>query len=1340
MIQPLLLVTTVSFITFVASDQNRMKNYILKGMWTWLMAMLVSVSAIQAQNVCDNITILLENSDCQPPYSVRISGKNIPEGSSCTWKLPNNKTLPYCPGGLDTVMKSGIYEVTLVVNDGQNTCTKTQSIDLKTKPKLQFSITPSKICDPQENISITVVGLNSFDERWTIIPVANPGNNRVVINKKLNISLPSGEYDIAFQCKDQFGCLYTDTVPRIAIPDPVIVDFDIEPTSACIPNGVTSFPTTMTARITSKRVISLMEWSAPNGKPASGTGNTFTTEYGNQSDNITLKVTLADGCIFEKTKSETFKYAEGVKPILSEPSQDTVCADAGGVFLVNLTPNRPQKGRFIWKNASPSPSNPDTAYFSGSGTGWQTVSLTFKNTDCEETVSRRIYVIRSQADFRPEKPCDQFICQVNHTSRFIIDPYDPAYTYTWVVKDEIGNDVYRSEPGNAKSWSYTFNEINRYYNIYLEFKTPPPFSCSGTVEKLTYKPNHENQFIRILDPQVAWQNDNISTACLNQGVNLRAVNIPDNIIKRNYNWYIRSVADSLKGKWKLLKTTEEPEVKGLKPDSVGEYRIRLVVSNGSCCGDTIERTIKFVGRQLKPTLQSQVLDYGCRGGNRYIDFPLQFELVKDNLGADTTDISYIWERISTIFPVPKGFFDEYDFLPDSTTRNPTIRIYKDGLYKIHVSTINNADGCLVTNTASLLLKVGMESKIIAPDNLECINQKVPVQARFGQVKADKIKWTVEPAPTNPNLPIPLIDNDTLPNTEIKFHEYGEYVIKLKAQNNKNPNYPCEDEVSTTIRVIRKQDVSFTATDYLLKCAPKQVAFNINNPNASQYIWHFVNQKSGTEDVITSANPYTNYTFNQNAEYIVFVEADFGNGCYSKSDPQKIKLELPRPDFEQKPMVLICGQKTLSFENRSYLADRIQADFGDGTTENYPGDVPEISHTYKLPNLPPFDPKSDSTFLTFKTQFIINIDNSCIDSVEQNKTFISYIRVYREPQTSFNIIPQQQCSTTIVLAQDAGSRFAETYEWDTNNDGIYDTVGRQVTVSVTPTQTTTYTITYRTANAGGCFNVEQKTFTAHPLPTSDFEILTQFPCTQQPVQFREKATGPLTIVSYLWQFGDALNSTDTSPETSFTYPDAGNYVVNLTVTDANGCTHTRNRTVTVSKPEARFTVDRPLSPNILFYPPENTINITSDLPNISKWEWQFGANSNYEKRTPPFSYTLPLMEGDFTIRLRATNQGNCQASYELTLRQKEEKIIFPTLFSANNDGINDRFVIEYVGDQVPSLQIYDRFGIKVADLTGSDALKTGWDGTMNGTPCAEGVYFYYFKIGNYERSGHFSLLR
>lgn len=1311
-----------------------MRRFLLVGL-VWIMVLVTGT--IQAQNACDNITIVLENSDCQPPYSVRISGKNIPEGSSCTWKLPNNKTLPYCPGGLDTVMKSGIYEVTLVVNDGQNTCTKTHSIELKTKPKLQFSVTPQTICDPSDNISIAVLGLNSFSERWTIIPVDNPGDNRVIVNKILNIKLNSGEYDIAFQCNDEFGCLYWDTVPRITVPEPVSINFDIEPTSACVPNGVIAFPTTMTVRINTNRAVSLIEWSAPNANPPSGTGNTFTTEYGNESDNITLKVTLADGCIFEKTRSETFKYAEGVKPVLSKPSRDTICVDES-VVLVNLTQNRPQDGKFIWGRATPSPTNPDTAYFIGRGDGWQKITLTFKNDNCEEKVTQEVFVINPKVEFRPVEDCDQYICQVPYTANFIIEPYDSTYIYIWVVKDELGNDVYRSIPGNAETWSYTFSELNRYFNIYLEYKTPPPFSCSGTEENDHYTANHINQYIRILKPSIQWSDTTTLTACLNKGISLTANAIPDNIIKRDYQWYIRSVADSIKGKWKILKTTEEPQANDLKPDSVGAYWVKLVVNNGPCCSDSIFRKVIFTGRQMKPTLPKNVMDFGCRGRNGYLDFPLNFEVLNDNLGADTVGISYIWERISTILPLPKGFYDEYDFLPDSTVRNPTLRIYKDGIYKIHLSSIHN--GCTVINRTPLFIHVGLNAKIDAPKQLECINQKISVRANFGQIKADKVTWTVEPAPTNPNLPVPLIDNDTLFNTEIKFEEYGEYIIKLKAISNKNPNLPCDEEISDTIRVVRMQDVSFTATDYLLKCAPKKVAFNINNPNANQYIWHFVNDVTGKEEIISSQNPYTNFDFLENKSYTVFVEADFGNGCNSKSDPQKIKLELPRPDFEQKDNILLCGQKNLTFENRSYLVERIQADFGDGTTENYPGNIPQVSHTYQLPNLPPFDPKNDSTFLTFKSQFIVNIDNSCIDSVEQNKTFISYVRVYREPQTLFSITPQRQCSTTTVLAEDAGSRFTETYEWDTDNDGNYDATGKQTTITVTPKVTTTYSINYRTANAGGCYNVDQKTFTVYPLPKSDFEIITQYPCTQQPVQFRQSATGPLKIVSYLWQFGDALNSTSTDPETEFTYPDAGNYVVKLTVTDANGCTHSQNQKVTVSKPEARFTIDKPSIPNILFYPPENKINITSDLPNIAKWEWQFGGNSNYEERTPPFEYTLPPTEGDFTIRLRATNQGSCQEQYELTLRQKEEKIIFPTLMSANNDGINDKFVVDYVGDRTPTVQIYDRFGVKVADLTGSDALKAGWDGSMNGTPCAEGVYFFYFKVGSYERSGHFSLLR
>ena len=69
---------------------------------------------------------------------------------------------------------------------------------------------------------------------------------------------------------------------------------------------------------------------------------------------------------------------------------------------------------------------------------------------------------------------------------------------------------------------------------------------------------------------------------------------------------------------------------------------------------------------------------------------------------------------------------------------------------------------------------------------------------------------------------------------------------------------------------------------------------------------------------------------------------------------------------------------------------------------------------------------------------------------------------------------------------------------------------------------------------------------------------------------------------------------------------------------------------------------------------------------------------------------------------------------------ESKLSFPNAFSPNGDGKNDKFVAKECQNIVEfHAYIFNRWGQKLFDWTDS---ADGWDGTQNGTPVEDGVYF------------------
>jgi len=93
------------------------------------------------------------------------------------------------------------------------------------------------------------------------------------------------------------------------------------------------------------------------------------------------------------------------------------------------------------------------------------------------------------------------------------------------------------------------------------------------------------------------------------------------------------------------------------------------------------------------------------------------------------------------------------------------------------------------------------------------------------------------------------------------------------------------------------------------------------------------------------------------------------------------------------------------------------------------------------------------------------------------------------------------------------------------------------------------------------------------------------------------------------------------------------------------------------------------------------------------------------------------------------------------REKPE-IFFPNIFTPNNDGINDNFVID-ITENVRGqfyLEIFNRWGQPVHRTSGTNTLS--WDGTHLGKEVSTGVYYYNMKHNpsGHSWQGHITLMR
>lgn len=147
-----------------------------------------------------------------------------------------------------------------------------------------------------------------------------------------------------------------------------------------------------------------------------------------------------------------------------------------------------------------------------------------------------------------------------------------------------------------------------------------------------------------------------------------------------------------------------------------------------------------------------------------------------------------------------------------------------------------------------------------------------------------------------------------------------------------------------------------------------------------------------------------------------------------------------------------------------------------------------------------------------------------------------------------------------------------FEWDIDNDGIFDTWNSFPTLAFTYSQHGTYTIKLKVMD--NCGDIGEAITTATISDTSPVVDFTAYPTSglaPLEVWFADNSTGYDQPLSYQWDFDNNGIIDSTDPYPMYIYSDGGVYTVKLTVTDSDGSisTLTRMNYITVSYPSVRI---------------------------------------------------------------------------------------------------------------------------------------------------------------------------
>lgn len=107
-----------------------------------------------------------------------------------------------------------------------------------------------------------------------------------------------------------------------------------------------------------------------------------------------------------------------------------------------------------------------------------------------------------------------------------------------------------------------------------------------------------------------------------------------------------------------------------------------------------------------------------------------------------------------------------------------------------------------------------------------------------------------------------------------------------------------------------------------------------------------------------------------------------------------------------------------------------------------------------------------------------------------------------------------------------------------------------------------------------------------------------------------------------------------------------------------------------------------------------------------------------------------------VSVELSNGQNCVCSINNDSLQNVQPPLFPNVFTPNNDGVNDVWMIPF-SDDSEYIYILNRWGEEIERLDSKNPI---WTGMTNGVDYSEGIYFYKAFLKDELKTGFIQLIR
>jgi PKD repeat protein len=1194
-----------------STSQNPNHTYVTAGTYSVKLRVQSSNGCIDSItktiNVLDKPTasfLVNSNSQCLSGNNFSFPNFSTGVGNTYLWQFGDGTTSTAI-NATKTYLNIGTYTVKLIVTN-INGCkdSTTQDVDVTSSPVVSFT-SGNTLCSIGLNVLFnnSSSGVNSYNWSFgdgTFSNTTNPSKTYAT----------AGTYNVKLVATGSGGC--KDSVTQtIAVDSKASADFSINNTTQCINSNLFTFTNNTTGAFISSA------WSFGDGVTSILTSPSKAyTVAGNYL--VKLVITNANACVDSVSKSITVAD----KPIPTfTVAGNTSCSSTLNVSMTNTSTG--VGNTYVWDFGDGTNStlvNPGKTYAS---TGSYVIRLVATNfAGCRDSTERSLtFATKPTASFTVNSNIQ---CTVSNT-----------FTFT---NTSVGGSIY--------NWSFGDGFTSTATNPTKQYITAGTYTVKLVVTNVSGCKDSITQVVSILAKPTPDFTISGGTGC-SSNLTIQLINLSSGS-SPSYSWDFGDGTTS---------TSTNPSKTYA---AVGTYTIKLVVTNGNGCKDSISTNFTV---STKPVVNFTINNSNqCENSNLFTftntttgastynwSFGDGFastaanptkqytatgtytvKLVATNSNGCTDSIS----KTVTVVPKPNAGFTisgatgctnnrtisfnntstgtgntySWDFGDGntSTATSPTTTYAGAGTYAIKL-VVTNINGCKDSTTQIITFNafpVAAISLAGGTNATQCFNGNSFV-FNGSPVSGVTYNWSLGDGGIS-----------TIINPTKSYSSVGNYTIKLVVTN----SLGCKDSTTTTVTVLTSPTASYTYLGATGCTVNRTLNFTNTSTGAGLYLWGF-----GDNTSTSSVSPTKTYATTA-GNYNVQLLALNANGCRD-SVTQIVSFK-----NLSTAAIAFAGNTSQCINNNAYLfvdnssnASTYIWNFGDGTTS-----------TLKNPSVKVYTVAGSYTVKHFATSI-----DGCTDSTTLNVNILS------APIPNFTISGLNNCGINLpVTFTNTSTGTGNTYLWRFG-DGATST-------ATSPTKTYTVTGSYNVklivTSANGCADSVTQIVQFAPKVTAGINLNIDGSFIAVPPSgagsskcfkennfaFQNVTTGSNGSTTYLWEYGDGTTSTLANPP-AHSYSSVGTYSMKLTATNANGCVDSVRRTVSVfGNPVPDFAINGGGCTNSLSI---NLTNTSAPANGLVSSNWNFGDATTSTDNNPTKLYST---KGTYQIRL-IINDAYCKDS-------------------------------------------------------------------------------------------------